>query len=71
MRDVKSFTAIHIHRDPVDMRRGINGLSEIVQNSAMGALDTASLFVFHGKRRDTVKILYFDRSGFAMWVLCR
>lgn len=67
MRDIKSFTSVFIHREPVDMRRGIHGLSEIVQLANMGALQGNHLFVFCGKRRNSIKILYFDKSGFALW----
>lgn len=67
MRDINSFTSVFIHREPVDMRRGINGLSEIVQFEEMGSLKGNYLFVFCGKRRNSIKILYFDRSGFALW----
>ncbi len=67
MRDIKSFTSVFIHREPVDMRRGINGLSEIVQLESMGNLKGNHLFVFCGKRRNSIKILYFDKSGFALW----
>lgn len=49
------------------MRRGINGLSEIVQSQQMGDLMGAHLFVFAGRRRDSIKVLYFDRSGFCLW----
>ena len=49
------------------MRKGINGLSEIVQSAQMGNLMEPHLFVFSGRRRDTIKVLYFDRSGFALW----
>lgn len=67
MKDIKSFTSVFIHRDPVDMRRGINGLSEIVQLAEMGSLNGNHLFVFCGKRRNSIKILYFDKSGFCLW----
>lgn len=49
------------------MRRGINGLSEIVQLGNMGSIKGNYLFVFCGKRRNSIKILYFDKSGFALW----
>ena len=67
MRDVKSFASVYLHREPVDMRKGINGLSEIVQMAQMGPIMGNSLFVFCGRRRNSLKILYFDKSGFALW----
>jgi transposase len=62
-----SFNGVFIHRGPVDMRRGINGLCEIVQSANMGEITGKNLFVFCGKRRDSIKVLYFDRSGFCLW----
>lgn len=50
------------------MRRGINGLSEIVQLANMGEIMGPYLFVFTGRRRDLIKVLYFDKSGFALWM---
>lgn len=67
MQSAKDFKKVFIHRDPVDMRRGINGLSEIVQSTIMGDLMQPHLFVFTGRKRDSIKVLYFDRSGFALW----
>ena len=67
VKDVKHFSSVFIHREPVDMRKAINGLSEIVQHAAMGNLMKPHLFVFCGKRRNTMKILYFDKSGFCLW----
>ena len=64
MKSLNDFQSVYIHRDPVDMRKAINGLSTLVEMSGMGNLFSPSLFVFAGKRRDVIKILYFDRSGF-------
>lgn len=47
--------------------KAINGLSGIVESAGMGELMGPNLFVFSGKRRDVIKVLYFDRSGFALW----
>jgi transposase len=67
VRSITSFCHVFIHREPVDMRRGINGLCEIVAMDQMGDLMGSNLFVFCGKKRDLIKVLYFDKSGFALW----
>ena len=67
MRALSEFQGVYLHRDPVDGRKAINGLSEIVEQAQMGDLRGPHLFVFCGKRRDVIKILYFDKSGFALW----
>jgi len=67
MKSLDEFKNVYIHRDPVDMRKAINGLSILVETSGMGNLFSPCLFVFAGKRRDVIKILYFDKSGFCLW----
>lgn len=67
MKSPYEFKGIFIHRNPVDMRKAINGLSVLVQEAGMGELMGPYLFVFAGRRRDLIKVLYFDRSGFALW----
>lgn len=58
---------IYLHRDPVDFRKAINGLSLIVSEAmALSPFDKA-LFVFCNKRRTQVKVLYWDDTGFALW----
>lgn len=49
------------------MRRGINGLAELIQSAGMGELMGGNLFVFSGRRKISIKILYFDKSGFCLW----
>jgi len=58
---------VYLHRDPVDFRKAINGLSLIVSDSmALSPFDKA-LFVFCNKRRTQLKVLYWDDTGFALW----
>lgn len=58
---------IYLHRQPVDFRKAINGLSVIVQEQmALSAFDRA-LFVFCNKSRHQIKVLYWDETGFALW----
>lgn len=60
---VRIFLAI----EPVDMRRGHDGLAAIVRNQWKLDLYSGHLFVFTGKRGDRVKILFFDRGGFVVY----
>lgn len=53
--------------EPVDMRKSIDGLSVLVEQELELDPFAAQLFVFSNRRRDKLKILYWDRSGFALW----
>ena len=67
MLDLEPFDGIYLHRDYVDMRKSINGLSVIVETEMELELFGKYLFVFCNKRRNKLKILYWDSSGFALW----
>jgi transposase len=53
--------------DATDMRKGFDSLAHLIESSL--ALDPFSghLFVFRSRRGDRVKILYWDRDGYAVW----
>jgi len=61
------FREIFLYRDAVDFRKSIDGLSAIVSGEMQCELKEGSLFVFISRSRDKMKILYFDRTGFALW----
>ena len=50
-----------------DMRKQVNGLSLIVQDSMELDPLSGNLFVFCNKRKRILKILYWDRNGFCLW----
>ncbi|MDX2054003.1 MAG: IS66 family insertion sequence element accessory protein TnpB [Polyangiaceae bacterium] len=56
-----------IAAEPVDMRRGHDGLAAIVRNDWKRELFAGHLFIFVGKRRDRCKILFWDRGGFVLY----
>ena len=68
MKSIEEFENLYIHRVPVDMRKSINGLTAIVQAEMKLDLRTSSLFIFCNQRRTHLKMIYFDRSGFALWL---
>jgi transposase len=58
---------VYLATKPADMRKSFDGLAALV--SGILALDPLSghLFVFVNRRRDRIKILYWDRDGLAVW----
>ncbi|KGC70263.1 putative transposase [Burkholderia pseudomallei] len=60
---------VYLHRDPVDFRMGINGLSILVEQAMRLNPMTSALFVFGNRRRDRIKILSWGGNGF--WLLLK
>jgi transposase len=58
---------VYLCRECVDMRKSINGLSILVEEGLGLDPFLATLFVFANRKRDKVKILYWERSGFVVW----
>ena len=50
-----------------DMRKSFDGLHTLVRDYLELDAFAGHLFVFASRRRDRVKILYWDRDGFAIW----
>ena len=67
MRMFVDVSAVYLHRTPVDFRKSINGLSVIVEGEMALSPLSGALFVFCNKKRDKLKLLYWDQSGFALW----
>ena len=67
MRPDNELPVVFLCKVPVDFRKGIQGLAVLVE--AQLTLDPFSerLFVFCNRRRDSVKILYWEKNGFCLW----
>jgi transposase len=49
------------------MRKGFDGLSGIVREELSEDPMNGTLFVFLNGLRDKIKVLYWDRDGYAIW----
>ena len=58
---------VYLHRQPVDFRKSINGLSALVEQAMGMSPFCPALFVFGARRRDKIKVLYWDQTGFCLW----
>jgi transposase len=52
---------------PTDMRRSFDGLAMLTEQVLRESPLSGHLFVFTNKRRDRVKILYWEHGGLAIW----
>lgn len=64
---IPSTVSIFLYSEPTDMRKGFDGLSGIVRSEfAADPLD-GSLFLFINRRRDRLKILHWDGTGYWLY----
>jgi len=59
---------IYFATELTDMRKGIDGLRAIVEGTLRHDPYDGHLFVFVGKSKDKVKILFWDRNGFVLYL---
>lgn len=55
---------IFLARQAVDMRKGAASLAALVENALGQDPYTGDIFVFVGRRKNRVKLIAWDRSGF-------
>ncbi len=68
MLSINKFDNIYFYRPFVDFRKGIYGLCGVVQDEMKLDPFGKYLFIFSNSKRNKIKALYWDNTGFAMWV---
>src|SRR5690606_8938684 len=58
---------IFVAAQPIDGRKGAYSLAAMVRSVFLQDPLNGNLYVFFTRRSDRVRVLYWDRSGFAMW----
>lgn len=67
MLSIRLFKEIYIYRPAIDFRCGIAGLSGIVQDQMGLNPFEKYLFLFTNNKKDRIKALYWDETGFVLW----
>jgi transposase len=67
MLSIPSTVPIFLYTEPTDMRKSFDGLSGIVRSEFSADPTDGSLFLFINRRRDRLKMLHFDGSGYWLY----
>jgi transposase len=68
MLAVNATTRVYLYMRDVDMRRSYDGLMAIVQAEFARDIRLGDYFMFVNKRRDRIKIMWWDRDGLAIFM---
>ena len=66
MKRMLSAPDVYLYREVVDFRKSTNGLAAIIETETDLPLGSGALFLFTNKQRDKIKVLYWDKTGFAL-----
>jgi transposase len=67
MISLPSSVRVFLHTPPTDLRKGFDALCGLVTTAFAQDPTSGHLFLFLNRRRDRIKILYWDRDGLAIW----
>ena len=59
---------VYLCREPIDFRKSINGLSVLVEQELELNPFGSALYVFINRQRNKIKVLYWHRNGFCLWL---
>ncbi len=65
--NLPSQSKVYIAIGNTDMRKSINGLGQLVADDFNANIFTGDLFAFCNRRRDIIKVLFWDHNGFCIW----
>ena len=57
----------HLYAQPTDMRKSFDGLCGLVRNGLHRNPANGEVYIFMNRRRDMIKLLVWDRTGFVIY----
>jgi transposase len=67
MLTISGNARLFICQMPVNMRKSFEGLSALVEELFPNELLTGAYFIFINRRKDQMKVLFWDRDGLVIW----
>ena len=59
---------VYLCREAIDFRKSIAGLSVLVEQELQLDPFASALYVFINRQRNKIKVLYWHRNGFCLWL---
>lgn len=60
-------TPIYLYTQPVDFRKGFDGLTGIVTTALGQTVTDGALFLFVNRKQDRIKALWWETGGLTLW----
>jgi len=67
MLSIPGNVRLFLCQHPVNMRKSFEGLSALVEQLFPEELLSGALFIFLNRRKDHMKVLFWDKDGLVIW----
>src|SRR5277367_676889 len=67
MLSITGNARLFLFQHPVSMRKSFEGLSAIIEQLFPGELLSGAFFIFLNRRKDHMKVLFWDEDGLVIW----
>ena len=67
MLSIPGNARLYICQHPVNMRKSFEGLSALVEELFPEELLSGALFIFLNRRKDHMKVFFWDKDGLIIW----
>lgn len=67
MTGLPNGTPIYLYTEPVDFRKGFDGLTGVVTAAIGQNVTSGALFLFVNRKHDRIKALWWETGGLTLW----
>jgi transposase len=67
MLTVPGSARLFLYKDPISMHKSFEGLSVVIEQMFPGELLSGAYFIFLNRKRDHMKVLFWDGDGFGIF----